>query len=198
MFAIDPNRDELRQGDIIQGLYFPSMICQTLSLLGTAGISPESMGEGLSLSAVTKRIRGIDWLSAHLEVFRRFAVVLSQCCDLERRQGKLDILFFVVAPLLEVPYQIRTDPEKFAELQLNSLEQYVNLFYIPHTPPLPQAYVVHFNMVVSLPRSQYDFAIAGKVLQMTDGERVRFKLKLGHHFSRLTREEIDTNLSPPS
>jgi hypothetical protein len=196
MFMPELNRNELRQGDIIYGLYYPSMKCETLGLVGRVASPSTPVTESLSLSAVTEKSYGIEWMSAQVQVFRGFSIILSQCCDLERRNGKLNYPAFVISPLQDIPYPIRTYPERLVDFQENSLGKYINNFYILQSPPLPQAYQVDFSMVVSVPRSEFDFALTGKVLQMTDEARVRFKLKLGQHFSRPTQDEIDTGLYP--
>ena len=104
----------------------------------------------------------------------------------------------VVSPLQDLYFPIRKNPEYLAKLQQNSRESYMNLFYIPQTPPLPQEYLVDFSMVVSIPRSEFNFALTKKLLQMNNVSRIQFKLKLGGHFGRPTQEELDTNLYPRS
>jgi hypothetical protein len=200
MFTATPNRDELRQGDILQGLHYPLMKCEQLRLIGEPADPAASVGGIFSLSAVTERESGVHWFTAQVQVSRGYYIVLSQCCDLERCNGKLEAPAFVVASLVDIPYPIRTDPEKLRNLQQNRLQDFVNLFYIPQYSPLPQAHMVDFSMPVSVPRSEFDFALSGKVLQMTDEARVCFKVKLISHFGRLTSEEqeIYANLYPGS
>jgi len=42
MFLDAPRTTELRQGDIISGIYFPRMLCSSLLLLGRAGVVDSS------------------------------------------------------------------------------------------------------------------------------------------------------------
>ncbi|HEY9708247.1 MAG TPA: hypothetical protein V6D48_08590, partial [Oculatellaceae cyanobacterium] len=188
MFTQVLNKAELRQGDIIEGLYYPLINCGTLRILGEATNQPLSQNEDLSLTAISEKKEGVTFLTAQVKVLRSFVVVLSQCCDLALRNDKLEAPAFVIAPLFEVPYQIKTKSERLSKLQENSLENFVNLFYIPQNEPLPQDYVVDFGRLTSLPRAEFNFTLSKKVLQMTDEARVLFKLKLASHFGRPTQE----------
>lgn len=98
MFTATPNRDELRQGDIIQGLYYPLMKCEQLRLIGEPADPVAPVGELFSLSAVAEKKSGVNWFTAQIQVSRGYYIVLSQCCDLERHNGKLDAPAFVVPP----------------------------------------------------------------------------------------------------
>lgn len=201
MFTETPNLNELRQGDIIQGLYYPLMKCKTIRLLGEPTDSGAETSDTLSLSATAERKSGFYWFPAQIPVFRGHSVVLSQCCDLERRNGNQDAIAFVIAPLKEIPRLIRSDPDRLDRLKENSLRHYVNLFYIPHHPPLSQDYIIDFNMVVSIPQGEYDFALSKKILQMTDEARVCLKLKIANHFGRPADEgekELASRLFPSS
>ena len=78
------------------------------------------------------------------------------------------------------------------------MQDFANLFFIPTTPPLTQNSVVNFNKVFSVPQAEFAFALSNKVLQMKDDERVKFKLKLGYHFSRPTQAELSSKIYPTS
>jgi len=196
MFIETPNSEELRQGDIIEGLYYPSINCENIRLIGESTNQSSSENTELSLTAVSEKKEGFTFLTAQIKVFRGFVIILSQCCDLALRNGKLEVPAFVIAPLVDISYPIRTKPENLYKLQENSLKSFVNLFYIPRQEPLQQEYMVDFNRVTSLPRAEFKFALSKKVLQMTDEARVQFKLKLASHFGRPTQEEISANLYP--
>jgi len=198
MFTSSINRKELRQGDIIEGLYYPFINCESLNLVGTVSDNSCSVTETPRLSALAKKESERELLTAQIQVSRGFSIIISQCCDLELHNGKLDLPAFVVAPLQPIPYMIRTKQEKLDVFQQNLLEQYINLFYIQKVPPLPDAYHVNFGMIVSIPHKEFNFVMSRKVLQMTDESRVHFKLKLARHFGRPTQDEIDGNLYPTS
>jgi hypothetical protein len=188
MFVDQANNTVLRQGDILQGLYYPLMVCRDLPLIGTS-TDPVSVEEPLSLLARSKSKHSVDWLDAQLQVCRVLAIVLSQCCDLELRNEKLQINSFIVSPLLKLEYQITSDPERYETFKRNPISDYVNWFYLPHRPPLIDERMVDFNRLVSIPRAEYGLALRGKILQMTDEARVRLKVKLSQHFGRPLPEE---------
>jgi hypothetical protein len=133
---------------------------------------------------------------AQLDALCGFAIILSQCCDLERHNGKLDAPAFVVSPLIDISHPIRTNPEKLEILKRNELDHYTNLYHIPESTPLTKDYMVDFNIVASLSRNEYNFVLTSKILQMTEAQRVRFKRKLAYHFARPTLEESDAGLWP--
>lgn len=205
MFVEEIDQRELRQGDIIQGLFYPELNCSDLHLIGT----PDNNLTNLQVNAEVqpnllvltenKPKEGLAIFTAQVKVSYGYFILITQCCDIAKgEKGKPNISAFVVSPLLEVPYQIRQNLEKLTELKANNQGSFTNFFYVHKHQPLLQDNVIDFNRVVSLPRAQYDFALARKVLQMTDKERVRFKLKLGSHFARPTQEELETKIYPDS
>lgn len=201
MFIETPDRSQLRQGDIIKGLFYPQINCEKLQLTGQPFVDltdTTTESKQGNLLAVAEKKHGFTMFTAQVKVFCGFFVILSQCCDIARRQGKLEIPAFAVSPLLEIPYSVRNSSEKLNELQSNRLESFINFFYVFEKQPLLQDYVVDFNQIVSLPRSEFDFALSRKVLQMTDKSRISFKLKLSSHFGRPTQEELDSKLYPGS
>lgn len=205
MFVEKIDNNELRQGDIIQGLFYPELNCSDLNLIGNpygnlTNINSNDPYQG-NLVALTdnKKKEGLNVFTAQIKVYYGFFILISQCCDIAKRaDGKPGVPAFVVSPLIEVPYLIRQDTKKLSDLQANNQGSFINLFYIYQYQLLSQDYVVDFNRVVALPRSQYEFALSRKVLQMTDINRVRFKLKLGSHFARPTQEELTDKIYPSS
>ncbi len=194
MFVEVPNRQDLRQGDIVQGFYFPHLTCSQIQILGSPPSAPTAPNGPLNLTAKAQK----QFLNASIQVQRSYCIVLSQCCDLIHENGKLKLPAFVLSPLMDVPYQIRNDNVKLTALKKNEPGKYVNLFYIPQVSPLPQDYVVDFVNAFSVLRADLKFALDGKVLQMKDEARVSFKVKLGLHFARPTQEELDQKLFPDS
>lgn len=140
---------------------------------------------------------GLTGFTAQIKVYYGYFIILSQCCDLAKREkGKPDISAFVASPLVDIPYGVSKDIDKLSKLKANRQDSFINFFYIPQHLPLVKDFVVDFNCLVSFPRSQYEFIRSQKVLQMTDKSRVTFKIKLGNHFARPTQEERDANIYP--
>ena len=103
---------------------------------------------------------------------------------------------FVIAPLFALPNDVLNDSRKLANFRENG-RHYLNSFYLETLSPLSDNHAwVDFNRMVSIPISNYKRALNGKVLQMTDSMRVRFKTKLGLHLGRPTEEEKAAGLYP--
>ncbi|MEB3189561.1 MAG: hypothetical protein VKL42_04370 [Snowella sp.] len=205
MFIDNPDLNELRQGDIIQGLFYPEISCSEISLIGKPAniLVHETIGSGeeqlpnLIANLEKKSKQGLSGFTAQINVYYGFFIVISQCCDLAKRDdGKPKSLAFVTAPLLDIPYTIKNNQEKLNVLKSNNLETYISSFFIAQQPPLTKDYSVDFNQIVSFPKTQYDFLLKNKILQMTDETRIQFKLKLSSHFGRATQEERDAGLYP--
>ncbi|MFY9225594.1 MAG: hypothetical protein WAQ98_23155 [Blastocatellia bacterium] len=189
MFVETFNNIELRQGDIIEGVFFPVMELEKLNILGNPTKTHFS-NSSPSLSAISYIKKKTNFFTIQLKAFYGFSIVLSQCCDLAKRDdGKLEVPAFVLAPLVEVPYPILTNLNKLEALQKNETTSFVNRFYIPKNEILPIDFIVDFAVLVSIPREEIDFVLSRKILEMTDESRLKFKAKLGLHFGRLTQEE---------
>lgn len=192
MFLTEPNLNQLRQGDVIRGLFFPFMKSDTLQILS----SVDEIGQ----THVTFKDKkyGKQLMQALVGVFADFSIVMSQCCDVQVTDGQTvpAAPAFVIAPLFRIPVDIARDSVKLTKFRHNG-KDYANLFSLAIVPPLTDDHaLVDFSRLVSIPSSEYPRAIKGKVLQMTDASRVRFKTKLGAHFGRPTTEERIAGLYP--
>ena len=205
MFIDNPDLAELRQGDIIQGLFYPEISCSEISLLGKPAnlFTNETISNGeeqlpnLIANLEKKGKQGLSGFTAQINVYYGFFIVISQCCNLARRDdGKPKSSAFVTAPLLDIPYNLNKDQEKFNIFKSNSLETYISSFFVAQKFPIKKDYLVDFNQIISFPRTQYDFLIKNKILQMNDKTRIQFKLKLMSHFGRATQEERDAGIYP--
>jgi hypothetical protein len=205
MFVDEPDKSELRQGDIIKGLFYPLVDLDAIRLIGepapdSFAVSSDdseasSVVRPFALNPVATKKDGFELYEAQLKVFRGNFIVLSQCCDLAlNEKGKHEAHAFVLSPLINIPYPVQQDPEKLAALIANTFEHYVNFFFISQKPPLQQDYAVDFGRLVSVVRAAYPHILKNKVLQMTDEHRMRLKIKFGSHFGRPTKEEIESGI----
>ena len=198
MFSETLDTTTLRQGDIVAGLYCPVVKCKTLPIIGEAIYSAGAENVQPSFSPAVKKALGYELITAQVEATRGFCIVLSQNCDLIRRNnGQLDPPGFVVAPLAEVPQHIQNSPQNLEKLLQNTAADYTNLFHLPQQSPLAHPCVVNFNLLCTIHFKEYDYALSLKVLELTDQARVKLKYKLGLHFGRPTQEEIDAGIYPP-
>jgi len=192
MFLTEPNPNELRQGDVIRGLFFPFMKSDSLQILS----SVDSTGQ-IRVAFKDKKY-GKQLMQALVGVISDFSIVISQCCDIQVNEGQTlpAAPAFVIAPLFRIPSNIAQDAGKLEKFRNNG-KDYANLFSLLIVPPLTDEHaMVDFSRLVSIPVTEYPNAIKGKVLQMTDVDRVRFKTKVAAHFGRPTEEEKGAGLYP--
>lgn len=204
MFLQVADADCLRQGDILQGIPFPRLASGEVAILGR--LTPEtSQPDVPKLSAITNTHReDQNWLLAQVPVRLSYCAIVSQCCDLEPRNGKLDIPTFAAARLRPIPKAILSDPQRLASLRANkdprggSDPGYINLFHIPaHVLLDKKEWIVDYNQIFCIPREEFPSILKRKILQMEDDWRVKFKIKLATCLTRMTDEEIKAGLENP-
>jgi len=192
MFISTPDTTALRQGDIINNVLFPHLRISDLTLLGKQIASEPISLDGFKLSG---SIDNKKYVSGMIKLQVTSAIIISQCCDVQLNNGKLEVPNFVLAPLDLVKsypsFKVTADLEI---LKKNELGRFTNLFYLDPTPPISEQSVVNFNRTFCLQKEDYEIVLSRKVLQMTDESRVKFKLKLAHHFGRPTDDEIERKL----
>ena len=171
MFVEQIDQNELRQGDIIQGLFYPELNCSDLQIIGNPDEDfikiiqnqDETQAKLVASKEKKKPPDGLICFTAQIKVDYGYFIVISQCCDIAKQpNNKPKSSSFVVSVLGNVPYTISQDKEKLQELTKNNLGSFISFFFIRQQSPLLQDYVVDFNRVVALPRSQYDFALSKK------------------------------------
>jgi len=172
-------------------------------LLGRSDPLAAQSGHPALIPTSTQKGKGMT-VTAQVEVALVHAMVLSQCCDLEVREGKKrpGIQYIALSPLLDIPYPIKIDPDKLQQLRNNSNplieagRSFINLFHVPQQPPLPDEKMIDYNVIASVPVSEYEYILGNKVLQMTDRHRIRLKNKMSVSYGRYTQEKKDAGLVP--
>ena len=198
MFLDKPDQHELRQGDVIEGLYYSTLQSTRLLLLGEIDRARQAdNSDGVPLLAVAGA-KGM--MTAQVRVYTAPFIIVSQCCDLMLRQdnaGQTISPRFLAALLRPVAAMAgRHQIEMLEKLRANTLESFSNAYYIPKYSPLADEYVADFTWLLTIPPDDYRLALDGKILQMADIERVKFKLKLAHFFGRATDEERTAGIYP--
>lgn len=193
MFIPVCDTKSLRQGDVIKGIYYPLLKHGELSLVGRPTEAGHTQVDGIVLAASVENKKYVQGL---MKFVPTLGIVVSQCCDVQAKDGKLDVPAFVLAPIepLRFLHTIATNPDAVANLKKNHPSKYANLFYLGDTPPIQEPSIVNFNKVFSVQQSDYQTILTMKVLQMSDENRVQFKVKLASHFGRPTEEELEKNL----
>jgi hypothetical protein len=194
----------LRQGDILAGVPFPLLEHNKTFILGTIA---HDYDYALlpSISAKTHAHRDdASWVT--LQVPSRFGLcaVLSNCCDLELRNGRVQAYSVTLARLRPISTDIRNDAARFASLTSNKDPRdednagYIDYFYLePHAQLEGSDWNVQFNQVVTLPTSDINLLLRKKVIQLDDRTRMKFKIKLAFTFGRANDDELDAGLENP-
>lgn len=192
MFVSTPDTTVLRQGDIIINVLFPNLRISDLTLLGKHIASEPMSPDGFRLSG---SIDNGKYVHGMIKYQLTSAVVISQCCDIQLNNGILEVPNFVLAPLDPLrSYPKFKDAALLEDLKKNELESFTNLFYLDLAPPITVQSVINFNRTFCLQKEDYQVVLSRKVLQMTDESRVKFKIKLAHHFGRPTEDELKHGL----
>jgi hypothetical protein len=194
----------LRQGDILEGVPFPLMDHGKMQVLGA--ISQDRDFNAIPvISPKTHQHRDDrEWVTAIAPVRFGFCAVLSNCCDLEPRDGKVLAHAVVLARLRPIPNDIRNNAEWFGSLRANKDPRdrqnagYIEWFYLePHELLMGQDWRVHFSQVVALPTTDITLLLRKKILQLDDRTRMKFKIKLGFTFMRDNEDERVAGLLDP-
>ena len=145
-----------------------------------------------------------EWTTAVTPVRFGFCTVLSNCCDLEPRNGRVLTHAVILARLLAIPNDIRNNPEAFSSLVSNkdprdrSDAGYIEYFYLEsHELLQQQDWRVHFYQVVTLPTTDITLLLRKKILQLDDRTRMKFKIKLGFTLMRPNDDELNEGLENP-
>lgn len=194
----------LRQGDILEGVPFPLLQHANIQLIGDV-VPDQDFGSVPPITASLHKHRDDpEWTTALSPVRFGRCAVLSNCCELEPRQGRVQTYAVVLARLRSIPPDIRRDAEMFESLKANKDPRgredagFLDLFYLePHELLDGQDWKVQFNQVVSLPVTDITLLLRRKILQLDDRTRVKFKIKLGFTYMRTSTEERAAGLENP-
>jgi hypothetical protein len=194
----------LRQGDILQGVPFPLMDHARVQVLGEVASEQDFTSVPILIPKLHQHRNDPEWATAVAPVRFGFCAVLSNCCDLEPRDGRVLAHAVVLARLRPITPDIRSSPERFASLRANKDPRdrndagYIDFFYLePHELLQEQDWKVHFNQVVSLPTTDITLLLRKKILQLDDRTRMKFKVKLGFTFMRPNEDELRAGLENP-
>lgn len=194
----------LRQGDILAGVPFPLLEHGKTQVLGAIA---QDYDYALlpSISAKTHAHRAdSNWVTVQVPARFGLCAVLSNCCDLEPRDGHVQAYSVTLARLRPISNDIRNDAERFASLRSNKDPRdtvnagYIDYFYLePHAKLEGSDWNVQFNQVVTLPTSDINLLLRKKVLQLDNRTRVKFKIKLAFTLGRPNDDELDAGLENP-
>jgi hypothetical protein len=194
----------LRQGDILEGVPFPLLDNAKLQLLGDIAPDQDFSSVPPLTPSLHRHREDPEWTTASCPVRFGHCAILTTCCDLEPRNGKIQAHAVVLARLRPIPADIRRTPELFESLSANKDPRdrtdpgFIDQFYLePHDLLAGQDWKVQFNQVVCLPTTDITRLLRKKILQLDDRTRMKFKIKLGFTFMRANPEELAAGLDNP-
>jgi len=192
MYEAHPDPAQLRQGDVIKDIYLPRYTLKDLQVISTVDLQGQ-------LKPVERAILKTD---------RRWAVVISQCCEFN--EGKRNA--FSLADLRPASIWLRIRSRLFGinlgELlplsktpfrkgvieqlkQANKLDnssghnQAVNAYFFDADGThLLEPHIVDFTQVISIRMEDRAAVLSNKVLQMDVTHRKEFQAKLGYFYAR--------------
>ncbi len=194
----------LRQGDILTGIPFPLLDYRSLTLLGA--VQEEYDYGGLPVINARTHTHRFDreWVTVQMPVRFGLCAVLSNCCDLEPRNGQILARMVTLARLRPVSDDIRRDAARFASLSANKDPRdqedhgYIDYFYLePHALLQNRDWNVEYSQCVSIPASDTNILLRKKLLQLDDRTRVKFKIKLAFTLGRTNDDEELAGLENP-
>src|ERR1035441_5990018 len=103
----DLDRQSLRQGDILDGILFPLLAAESILFLGTR--HPVTGGTALALQPKEMMHRNSPAWTCQLMTRIGYGAVISQCCDLEPRNGRIIQPTVALARLVDVPQSAARD-----------------------------------------------------------------------------------------
>jgi hypothetical protein len=203
VFVDDMERDCLRQGDILERIPFPLLATGSIRVLGKIKLEATELPYPSIDAALTPHRDDPNYFTGQLPMRLSFGAVVSHCCELEPRNGKLIGAMFTVARLVPVKQSIMRDSERLESLRANRdprepIPGYLDYFYTtPHERLESKEWMVDFSQITSVPNSEFPAVLTQKVLQMDDRTRVKFKIKLATYLGRITDEEAENGLEQP-
>lgn len=194
----------LRQGDILAGIPFPLLGQSKMHVLGAVAEEYDYAALPAIVPRTHEHRTDTEWVT--LQVPARFCMcaVLTNCCDLELRGGRVPAQMISLARLRPISPDIRRDPERFTSLRANKDPRdqrdagYIGYFYLDsHELLQNQDWIVQFDQSVSIPATDIGLLLRKKIVQLDDRTRVKFKIKLGVTSLRINNEEIAAGLENP-
>jgi len=194
----------LRQGDVLDAVPFPILESES-AILGRIDHESGVQLPHPKIVPIPREHRNQkDCITMQVKTRLASGAVLAHCCELELRSGKCLLPMIAVARLVSVKSSIIKDPDKLASLRANKDPRnpndsgFLDYFYLsPHAVSGGAEWVVDFSQIASFPGTEYQYLLRRKVLQLSERERVKFKIKLAIYLGRLTDEEHELGLENP-
>jgi hypothetical protein len=193
----------LRQGDIIENVFFPLPRIGNTRFLAQYESGTETriklLSAEINFTPVVERPEGAkrDYIRASVQGFFSYAAVLSQCCDVDKNHVKTSFVLCRVSKLDEKRFQnveiLRANVDPYDA----SVRPHHQFFCFGAVPGLEGEYIVDFAQVLSVPWADYNLVLSRKRLQLDPLHRNMFRVKAGAWFGRTPKEDFDAGLEDP-
>lgn len=194
----------LRQGDVLSAVPFPIIDAESVVLGKIDNEAPIDIPHPKIFTLPREHRSQRDCLTMQIKARLAPSAVLSHCCELELRNGKCLLPAISVARIVAIKESISRQTEKITSLRENKDPRnqtdpgYLHYFYLEPAAAIGGLeYVVDFAQITSVPVTEYQTLLQRKVLQLSDAERVKLKIKLAAYWGRLTEEEVTAGLLNP-
>lgn len=164
MYTAALNKNDLRQGDVIQEFLY---CLTTLEYHEHRGNKVPNFKNVLETGPI---------------------VIISQCCDIPKRD------FFYFVPLIKITEKKKRYYERegvYEKIRSNTSEEGVyNLFYYEPSTVFTDECLIDFSNIMYAEKSRIDECKANKCLELTAEARHMLRLKIHANFCRLADEDI--------
>ena len=204
MFADKPDDPpSLRQGDLIENVFFPLPRIANTSFLAQYESGTET-GIRLSpveinFSPVVERPEGArrDYIRASVQGFFSYGAILSQCCDVDKSHPKTSFVLCRLLRLDEKRFQNVETLRANADPYDTTIRTHHQFFCFGFVPGLIGEYIADFAQVLSAPWADYNPMLSRKRQQLDPLHRNMFRVKAGAWFGRVPKEDFDAGLEDP-
>src|SRR5579884_1499076 len=204
MFATSPDSPAcLRQGDIIENIFFPMPRAANTQVLSVYASGTETnvtlAPQQLNFEPIIETPEGAkrSYLYAMVQGFFAYAAVLSQCCDCDRKRPKTSFVLCRVLLLDEKRFQQIDNLRNNVDPYDLSTRPHHQFFYFGNIPGLKGEYIADYAHVTSIPWADYSPILARKRFQLDDVNRNKFRMKAGAWFGRPPEEDRKLGLADP-
>lgn len=195
MFGALDDPPSLRQGDIIESLFFPVPRQPSVQFLSSR-VGGDDVN--LQLQPIVQQPPGArrSYLSAIVPGFIAHAAVVSQCCDLDRTHPKTSFVVCRIMPLDRTRYRnleaLIANVDPYGEIR-----PHLQFFCFGPINGLEGEYLADFSLTLTVPWNDYDALLRKKIAQLDQLNRNKFRVKVGAHYGRPTPEDADAGFANP-
>jgi hypothetical protein len=193
----------LRQGDIIDNVFFPLPRIGTTRFLALYESGTETKiklsSAQLNFAPVIERPEGAkrEYIWANVQGFFSFAAVLSQCCDVDKKHPKTSFVLCRVQKMDENRFQNIESLRANVNPYDPNTRAHHQFFFFGSRPAIEGELIADFAQVLCVPWADYSLVLERKRFQLDALNRNKFRMKAGAWFGRAPKEDIDAGLEDP-